>query len=229
MEPLICSDEVQAELGRCLDRLVTLFPAGGFRAPEIVIDTGYPPLPETPLEPDWGRMTLYARRDLIGSPEDILTILLHKAIHTYHAFLWQRDCTHWSYHTRQFLDQAEQVGFRVSWMNRRYGWAKTIPGPGLRDLFEDLAAALPSSHGVSRRDWHCGQQRFPSRADLEGSFSCPPAVEARSLHVHHRDGLPMVRLSGRWLSRLGFRAGCRLKVEGCDGRLTIEARPEVTR
>jgi hypothetical protein len=221
------------ELGRCLHQLVTLFPEP-FRVPEIVIETGYPPLPETPLEPDWG-LTLYGR-DLVGSSEEVLTILLHKAIHTYHAFLWQSDCNCWSYHTRRFQRLAEQLGFQVGW-NRRYGWAQTLPTPDLCHLFEELDLALPSSRGrsVSRllpssrrpRLWPCGQQRFPNLGERRGERRSERPV--RSLRVHDREGFPMIRMSGRWLRHLGFRAGRRLKVEGCDGRLTIEARPEVKR
>lgn len=225
MKPLVCLD-VQAELGRCLHRLVTLFPDPGFRAPELVIDTGYPALPETPLEPDWGKMILYPR-DLVGSAEEILTILLHKAIHAYHAFLWEEDCTCWSYHTLRFRRLAEQLGLRVGW-HHRYGWSQTLPTPGLfADLAPTLDLVLAGRAGRARvvvpRVWHCGQLRFPSRTD-ERRGEC----RRRSLRVHHRKGFPMIRMSGRWLWHLGFRPGCRLKVEGYDGRLLIEARPEVS-
>lgn len=219
-----------AELGRCLRRLVTLFPDPSFRAPKVVIDSGCRPLPEAPLETAWGTITLYAR-DLEGSAEEVLTILLHKAIHAYHAFLWQTDCTCWSYHTRLFRRQAEQLGLQVD-RHCRYGWSQTLPTPQLCRFFAELAPQLGLTRprrALSRRVWHCGQQHFPSRAELgtpSDSNECRRPV--RSLQVHRRHGSAMVRLGGRWLRHLGFHPGQQLKVEGCAGRLTIEARPEVS-
>jgi hypothetical protein len=221
---------IQAELGRCLSRLVLLFPDPSFQPPEVVIDPGYRPLAETPLEPPWGVITLYSR-DLVGSSEDVLTILLHKAIHAYHAFLWRSDCSCWSYHTRLFRRQAEQLGLRVGRHHPRYGWSQTSPTAELGRLFEDLAPALDlprsSASPLSRRVWHCGQQRFPSRAELGTPCGNEGRRLGRSLQVHRRQGSAMVRLGGRWLRHLGFYPGQQLKVEGCAGRVTIEARPEV--
>ena len=149
------SSMIAAELGRCLRRLVPLFPDPGFQAPEVVIAPGWRPLPEIPLEPPWGVITLYSC-DLVGSGEEVLTILLHKAIHAYHAFLWQSDCSCWSYHTRLFRRQAEQLGLRVGRHHPRYGWSQTLPTPELVRLFEDLAPALDlprSARSLSRRVW----------------------------------------------------------------------------
>ena len=101
-------DSTAAELKRCMHRLVSLFPDPDFRAnpPEIVLEPGHP-VPEAPVEKD-ACIAIY-RRDLSGSPEEVLTVLLHKMIHVFHAFCWRQDCTCWSYHTRTFRRQAEQV------------------------------------------------------------------------------------------------------------------------
>jgi hypothetical protein len=213
---------VMAELKRCLHRLLALFPDPDFRAnpPEIVLAPGYP-VPEAPMERD-ACIPIY-RRDLRGSPVEILTALLHKMIHAFHAFWWRHDCTCWSYHTRTFRRQAEQVGFDVSWAGRRYGWAQTRPGRSLEQLFEDIAFSAPICGTGWRPIWPCGSLRFPDRAELEGSGS---RRLVRSLQVHRRGKSPMVRLSGRWLTAFGFAQGARLKVDARPGRLVLEARPE---
>jgi hypothetical protein len=223
----------QAELGRCLRTLVSLFPDPDFRAylPELVLDTGYPPVPEQPLESGPG-ITLY-RNELTHPPEDILAILLHKTIHAFHAFRWQWDCTARSYHTRVFRRQAEQVGFQVAWAGRHYGWARTLPKAPLWGLFEDLNLAedvfAPFRDPFPRRQrsWHCGQRRFPDRADLAtrlGRCCSDSRRFVRTLRVHRREASPVVRLAGGWLVPFGFREGTPLKVEASYGRLTIEAR-----
>lgn len=222
-----------AELKRCLCWLVTLFPDPEFRAhpPEIVLDPGYP-VPEAPLERD-ACIPLY-RRDLGGSPAEILAILLHKAIHAFHAFRWQQDCTCWSYHTEAFRRQAEQVGFHVGWAGRRYGWAQTHPRRSLKHFFEKISLSMPEREwGRHSRhpSWDCGLLRLPGRADLLGRRDARPDPRrmVRSLQVHRRGDSPMVRLSGRWLAAFGFAQGVRLKVEARPGRLVLEARPEAGR
>ena len=224
------------ELRRCLRWLVTLFPDPEFRAhpPEIVLDPGYP---VSPMERD-ACIPLY-RRDLGGSPTEILTILLHKAIHAFHAFRWQPDCTCWSYHTEAFRRQAEQVGFQVGWAGRRHGWAQTRPGSSLERFFEKislatLSLATPLREWGRRPNWDCGLLRLPTRADLENRLGHDARSDSRrrlihSLQVHRRGDSPMVRLSGRWLAAFGFAQGVRLKVEARPGRLVLEARPEVSR
>ncbi len=230
------SDATATELRRCLHRLMTLFPDPDFRAhpPEIVLEPGYP-VPGAPVERD-ACIPLY-RRDLGGSPAEILTILLHKTIHAFHAFRWQRDCTCRSYHTQAFRRQAEQVGFQVGWTSRRYGWAQTRPGRSLGHFFEEIALSAPACEPVRlgvRLRWDCGQLRFPGRADLESRLGgrasgSDPRRLVRSLQVHRQGDSPMVRLRGRWLAAFGFAGGVRLKVEARPGRLVLEARPEASR
>lgn len=224
------------ELRRALRWLVTLFADPEFRAhpPEIVLDPGYP-MPEAPLERE-ACIPLY-RHDLLGSPIEILTLLLHKAIHAFHAFRWQQDCTCWSYHTEAFRRQAEQLGFQVAWAGKRYGWAQTRPRHALRHFFEDIALSWPAREGQRprrRRRWDCGLLRLPDREDLENRLGPRDARPdsrrlVRSLQVHRRGASPMVRLSGRWLAAFGFAQGARLKVDARPGRLVLEARPEVRR
>lgn len=226
--------DMAVELRRCLRRLVALFPDCGFRThpPEIVLERAYLPMPEVPLERDLC-IPVY-RRDLGGSPEEILTSLLHKTIHAFHAFRWQSDCTCWSYHTQAFRRQAEELGFHVGWAGRRYGWAQTRPSLPLRRLFEEIALSEetcePFRRCVRRPRWDCGRLRFPGRAALEtrlGRRGCGSDSRqlVRSLRVHRRGSFPMVRLSGRWLGAFGFGQGDRVKVEARYGRLVIEARP----
>lgn len=227
-------DTMAAELRRCLRRLVALFLDRDFVAhpPELVLERGYGPIPEQPVERDLC-IPVYPR-DLGGSPEEILTMLLHKTIHAFHAFHWQKDCTCWSYHTEAFRRQAEQVGFHVGWAGRRYGWAQTLPGPSLKRLFEEVALSEDACESFRhpfryRPRWHCGQLRFPGRAELAaglGRCSCESTSRrlVRSLQVHCRGDCPMVRLSGRWLAAFGFGEGVRLKVDVSYGRLVIEAR-----
>ena len=230
------SDTTAAELRRCLHQLVPLFPDPDFRAnpPEIVLEPGYP-VPEAPVERD-ACIPIY-RRDLSGSPLEILTVLLHKTIHAFHAFRWRQDCTCWSYHTQAFRRQAEQVGFHVDWAGRRYGWAQTRPRRSLENLFEEIAFSAPAGESVRlgrRPSWHCGQLRFPGRADLESRLGRHDGGSdsrrlVRGLQVHRRGDSPMVRLSGRWLAAFGFAGGVRLKVDARPGRLVLEARPEGNR
>jgi hypothetical protein len=232
------SDAMVLELRRCLTRLVTLFPDPDFRAypPEIVLESGYP-VPEVNVERR-ACIPLYGR-DLNGSPFETLTVLLHKAVHAFHAFRWEHDCTRWGYHTQTFRRQAEQVGFHVDWAGRRHGWAQTCPRPSLAHFFEEIGfsalAGEPVRPGVrSRPSWHCGALRFPSRADLAGCLArrddgADSRRIVRSLQVHRRGDSPMVRLSGRWLTAFGFPQGARLKVDARPGRLVLEARPEAKR
>jgi hypothetical protein len=198
----------------------------------IVLDTGCPPLAEH-METD-ADMTLYTR-DLNRSPEEILTILLHKAIHSYNAFRWQRDCTAVNYHTRGFRRQAEQVGFQVAWAGRCGGWARTVPTQHLRDIFEQIAldedTLVPFRRAIRFRGlhrWHCGRRRFPSRAELATRLArrCPADSRrlVRTLRVHRRRDSPLVRLTGHWLKPFGFGEGTALKVEVSYGLMTIQAR-----
>jgi hypothetical protein len=224
----------QAELERCLRAFVSLFPDPDFRAhpPELVLDPGCPPLPEQLLETT--DITLYTRRDLNRPPEEVLTILLHKAIHSFHAFRWQADCTAGSYHTQVFRHLAEQVGFQVAWAGRRNGWAQTLPTAPLRELFEQIALAedtlVPFRDSLfwfpRRHRWPCGQRRFPDRAELATRLGCCSDSRrlVRTLRVHRRGASPVVHLAGRWLTPFGFREGTPLKVEVSYGRMTIEAR-----
>jgi hypothetical protein len=228
----------QAELERCLRGLVSLFPDPDFQKhpPELVLDPGYPPLPEQPLLETDTDITLYTRSDLTRPPEEILTILLHKAIHAFHAFRWQGDCTAGSYHTQVFRRQAERMGFEVV-RSRRYGWSRTLPTAPLRGLFEQIALAedtlVPFQDSFRffrfrrRHSWACGQRRFPDRAELATQFGrcCSDSRRlVRTLRVHRRESSPVVRLAGRWLVPFGFHEGTALKVEVSYGRLTIEAR-----
>lgn len=225
-------DVTAAELRRCLRRLLALFPDREFGAhpPEIVLEP-HVPMPEVPLERD-ACISLH-RRDVSGPPEEVLTILLHKTIHAYHAFRWQSDCTCWSYHTRAFRRQAEELGFHVRWAGRRYGWAQTHPSLPLKRLFEEIgfseAACEERRRWMRRLRWDCGRLRFPGRADLEarlGGRGSDSRHLVRSLRVHRRGSSPMVRLSGRWLGAFGFGEGVRVKVEARYGRLVIESRPQ---
>ncbi len=219
-------EKAQAELERCLGHLLHLFPDPDFQAhpPKVVLDTGCPPLVEH-METDTD-ITLY-RGDLNRSPEEILTILLHKAIHSFHAFRWQRDCTVVNYHTRMFRRQAEQVGFQVDWAGRCGGWARTVPMAPLRSLFERIAFdedTIAPFRGAFRfrglHRWHCGRRRFPD--PKRPGRDCRQLV--RTLRVHRRENSPVVRLAGRWLRPFGFAEGTALKVEASYGLMTIRAR-----
>ncbi len=218
---------MQAEINRCLRQLIPLFCTSGIWAPEVVLSTDYPPI--EPID-SGSRIILYTCSDLAHPPEEVLTILLHKAIHAFHAFRWEQDCCTGSYHTRRFASRAEQLGLRVGW-TRRHGWAHTVPERPLLRFFEKLALSetlLSPFRGYRRLKWDCGERCFPSREELIGRPPSGPRL-VRSLCVHRRAGSPMVRLAGRWLGPFGFCEGTRLKVEAERGRLTIEAWPEMKR
>jgi hypothetical protein len=215
IEPLA---EAETELARCLRLLTPLFGDHEFRdsPPEVRIEDGYAPLPGEPFGVLAShRVTLYARGDLNRPVEQVLTILLHKAVHVFNAFHWVGDCSRVSYHTRRFREVAERVGFMVHWVNARYGWAETAPSPLLMRIFGDLAVAeealRPFRRGYPRlrwpRIWHCGLPRFPDRAQLQELLASAAGG------------------SGPKEVSYGFAEGRRMKVEVRSGELRIEARP----
>ena len=226
--------QAQTELERCLRRLLHLFPDPDFQAhpPSIVLDTACPPLAEH-METD-ADITIYTR-ELNRSPEEILTILLHRAVHAFHAFRWQRDCTIVNYHTRVFRRLAEQVGFQVDWAGRSGGWARTVPTLSLRSLFEEIAfdedTLVPFRGSFRLRGlhrWRCGRRCFPSPAELASRLArtCPKDSRrlVHTLRVQRREASPMVRLAGCWLRSFGFAEGTALKVDVSYGLMTIQAR-----
>jgi len=233
----------ESELARCLGVLTTLFPDAEFKQnpPDLKIQAGYPPLPEQPFcNPRSHLITLY-RTDLNRPVSDILTILLHQAVHVANAFAWRRDCNPSSYHNEQFRRLAEKVGLKVHRISR-YGWANTVPRCWLLGLFrslelsEEVLGPFRDRLMLCRKKkiWHCGLTGFPERGQLQamGVTSPPPSRLPRSrlqgMNVHslwHGSGhVPMVRLSGNWLRAFGFRERVRMKVEARYGQLTLQVR-----
>ncbi|MCP4549229.1 MAG: hypothetical protein GY835_22480, partial [bacterium] len=121
------TQRAESELARCLGVLMTLFPDGEFKhnPPAVKIQEGFPPPPEQPFHnPGSHLITLY-RTDLNRPVRDLLTILLHQAVHAANGFAWQRDCNAFSYHNERFRRLAEKVGLEVHRIYR-YGWAETV-------------------------------------------------------------------------------------------------------
>ena len=81
----------ESELVRCLGVLMTLFPDGEFKhnPPTVKIQEGFPPLPEQPFYNPRGHLITLYGADLNRPVSDILTILLHQAVHAANAFAWQ--------------------------------------------------------------------------------------------------------------------------------------------
>ena len=165
------------ELARCLRLLSSCLPAVDFlqHLPAIEIADTYSPLPEQALFLKRShQITLYTHGDLNRPALEILTILLHKAIHVANAYRWRVDCNCVSYHNQQFRVLAEDLGFVVRRGHSRYGWAETIPSAKLREIFHDLAlrqeilrpfqgCALPPRRRIT---WHCGLPKLPDREEL---------------------------------------------------------------
>ena len=67
----------------------------------------------------------------------------------------------------------------------------------------------------------------PPRASFRGGRGKPREVSVTSLYRAAEavgaqgDAVPYLRLSGRWLERLGFASGCRVVVAEEQGRLTL--------
>lgn len=231
----------EAELNRCLRILLTLFPDPEFQqsSPEVSLEE-CAPLPEQPFSAAGDRVTLYTRTDLKRPVEEILTVLLHQAVHLANAFHWTRDSNRLSRHNVRFRDLAEQLGFEVSWVNARYGWAQTTATARLRQIFRDLALAeevlAPFRDPLAkprRTIWHCGEFRFPEPQELRAILRRPaprvvPRPQARAMTVNTlwRNGswVPMLRLTGRWLRCFGFRESSRVRVDASYGELRIQAR-----
>lgn len=237
------TQRAESELTRCLGVLMTLFPEGEFKhnPPTVRIQEGFPPLPEQPLYNPRGHLiTLYAA-DLNRPLSEILTILLHQAVHAANAFAWQRDCTPSSYHNQQFRTLAEKVGLEVHRISR-HGWADTVPRCWLLSLFrgleisEELLRPFRDRFMLcpGKKIWHCGVTPFPEREQLEtmGVTAPPPPrlplPRLQGMRVHKlwqgNGHVPMVRFSGNWLRTFGFRESVRMKVEACYGQLTIQVR-----
>ena len=225
----------EAELARSLRVLLMLFPDPEFKgtSPEVNIErcapiaTGH-------------RVTLY-RSDLTRSTEDVLTILLHKAVHLANAFGWNRDCNWRSRHNCFFRKLAEEVGFDVSWVNARFAWAKTTPSPRLRQIFGDLALAEQFLEPFRYPDpftspikWHCGQYHLPLPDEIGAVLKTPTPNRRRwrlpvrgmtvnRLYRGYRT-VPMLRLTGHWLTDLGFPTASRVRLDARYGELRIQAR-----
>lgn len=241
--PLHATQRAESELARCLRVLMTLFPDAEFKQnpPDLKIQEGYPPLPEQPFYNPRGHLITLYRTDLNRPVSDILTILLHQAVHAANAFAWQRDCNPSGYHNGQFRRLAEEVGLEVHRIYR-YGWADTVPRCWLLPLFrglelsEEILGPFRDCSMLSRRKkiWHCGLTRFPEREQLEAmgvtSPSPPrlplPRIQGMTVSkLWQGNGhVPMVRFSGNWLRAFGFCESVRMKVEARYGQLTIQVR-----
>lgn len=240
---------LEAELQRCLRLLASRVPDHEFRdhLPRIVIKDGYAPLPEESVhESESHRITLCTRGDLNRPVDQVLTILLHKAVHAANAFRWKRDCSANSCHNSAFRVLSEQVGFHVTYSDKRYGWANTTPSTHLRGTFRDLAVRedllLPFQDGLAIRrlrgfTWNCGLARMPTRSELidlqsassgcqDRRFRREDRIRAATINRawHNNETVPMVRLSGKWLRNAGFHENGRFKIEVRYGQLTIESR-----
>lgn len=232
----------RAELTRCLRLLVELFPDPEFSqtSPEVCLER-YAPLPEQCFSPAGHRVTLYSR-DLCRPVEEVLTVLLHKAVHLANAFRWIKDCNWRSRHNCRFRQLAQKVGLDVSWVDARYGWAQTTPTPTLQWFLPRLRLAeevLEPFRDLSAKPrsmiWHCGQFRFPEPEELSAILGRPPTpsplrsrVVVRAMTVNRvwRDtySAPMLRLTGRWLTRYGFPQASRVRIDARYGELRIRSR-----
>jgi hypothetical protein len=174
--------------------------------------------------------------------EEVLTVLLHKAVHLANAFSWIKDCNWRSRHNCRFRQLAREVGLDVSWVDARYGWAQTTPTPPLQLLLRGLCFAEevlePFRYPFARPRsmiWHCGQFRFPEPEELSAILGrpAPPSplrsrVVVRGMTVNRvwRDtsSAPMLRLTGRWLTRFGFPEASRVRIDARYGELRIRGR-----
>lgn len=240
---------LKTELERCLRLLASRFPDSEFREhlPGITIKDGFAPLPEELVrEEESHTIVLYSRGDLNRPVEQVLTILLHKAVHAANAFRWRRDCSSNSYHNSEFRTLAEQVGFHVAHSEKRYGWAQTTPDDRLFGIFHDLAVredllAPFQPDDFMRRyiryTWNCGFTKMPTRSELmelQAFSSCQRDRRYRRDELtraatvnrtwQNDESVPMVRLSGKWLRNVGFQENTRFKVEVGYGQLKIESR-----
>jgi hypothetical protein len=231
----------EAELDRCLQILMALFPDPEFKqtSPRVRLER-YAPLPEQCFRPAGHLVTLYTRTDLRRPVEEVLTVLLHKAVHLANAFRWTEDCNWRSRHNRRFRELAKQVGFDVTWENSRYGWARTTPSARLLLMMRRLRfdqQVLEPFHGsgatTSPMTWHCGQFCFPEPEEIRALLRRPPPAphRMRMLEVHGRtirrddqSCRPMLKVTGRWLTQFGFPQGSRIRVEARYGELKIKAR-----
>ncbi len=193
------TQRIESELARCLGPLIALFPDSAFRQnpPDLRIEEGYLPLPGVPVyNPQAHQITFY-RTDLNRPVSDILTILLHQAVHAANAFDWQRDCNPYSCHNARFRRLAEEVGLDVHRIYR-YGWAETAPKSWLLPLFRSLELSEeilePFRTILKRRKkiWHCGLTPFPEREQLEAMGVTSPSPSR----------LPLPRFQGMTVSRL---------------------------
>jgi hypothetical protein len=75
--------------------------------------------------------------------------------------------------------------------------------------------------------WKPGERCEPPRASFRGGRGKPREVSVTSLYraaesIGAKGGAaPYLRLSGRWLERLGFARGCRVVVAEERGKLTL--------
>ncbi|HEX8618576.1 MAG TPA: SymE family type I addiction module toxin [Thermoanaerobaculia bacterium] len=78
-----------------------------------------------------------------------------------------------------------------------------------------------------RKDDERCQRCEPARASFRGGQGKPREVSVTSLYRAAQeigakgDSVPYLRLSGRWLERLGFASGCRVVVTEERGKLTL--------
>ena len=94
---------VQRELARCLRLLTSCVSEKDLfqYLPTLKIVDGHSPLPEQPLRLETSHeITLYTHGDLNRPVEEILTILLHKAVHVANAYRWRVDCNCASFHNQ---------------------------------------------------------------------------------------------------------------------------------
>lgn len=241
----------QSELTRCLRLLVAHFPDADFvnTPPALNIIDGYPPLQERiTCGNKCHQIDLYTQGHLNRPVTQVLTILLHKTIHVANAFRWKHDCSVSGYHNGTFLDLAKQVGFVIPECHRKTGWADTTPSPTLQVVFDNLGIRpeimLPfQDRATSWRRliaWSCGPAVFPDRAELEllynrtypesQTLSSSGDQGGKTLGAtvnrtwQNAESVPMLRLTGKWLRKLGFHENSRMKIEARHGQLTIQAR-----
>lgn len=233
----------QAELEKCLPILIDRFPDPEFKetSPKLRLEV-YAPLPEQSVRPCGHLVTLYTTRDLCRPVEEVLAIVLHKAVHLANAFRWKEDCNWRSRHNRRFRALAEEVGFDVDWVNSRYGWARTTPTPSLQRLlrelrFDETVLEPFQRGGAISMNWHCGQFCFPEPEEVKtllGRPDPPPHLrrlaQVRGLTVNRvwpcgaTAPAPMLRITGKWLAELGFTQACRVRIDACYGELRIRSR-----
>jgi len=245
------SDEVfravEQELSRCLRLLLSCLSVAEFpeHLPKLRVVDGFAPLPEQPLQIETcHEIAFYTRGDLNRTVDEILTLLLHRAIHVANAYHWRVDCNHVSYHNQHFRRLAEEVGFTIRRRRSRYGWAETIPTQRLREIFQDLGFREqvlapfqePALLMRGRILWHCGLPKLPTREELQAmrtadpnrARNAGPGEIVRGAKVHRLrkadNVVPMLRMSGKWLRRCGFHESTPMRVVASRGQLIIQAR-----